>query len=306
MRQQAMRLFIRQHGAATRQQLMELGASRGSVQAWVGSGLSTVGRGVVVHDDFPATFARDAVATSLAFPAGAVSHLAAARMHGIETGVGDPAVEVSVPPACRSRWPLATVRRVTWLPDDDITVVDGVRVMSLARTVVECALVLGFGRSRALIGEAVRRGRSLDEIARCAERLAERGRPGTVKRREVLAPLLADLGGHGSFAEARFRELLQHTGERGWIEQWRPPWARGAAGVVDFADPVARLIVEIDGARWHASPTQQNADRARERDARAHGFTVLRYTLEDVVGRPAEVVDDLRRARHVARVRRLA
>lgn len=306
MRQQAMRIFIRQHGAASRRQLVELGASRGSVQAWVGSGLTSVGRGVVVHDDFPVTFARDAVASSLAFPAGAISHLAAARVHGLEIGDDDVPVEVSVPPSCRSRWSLAHVRRVTWLPPDDIVEVEGMRVMSLARTAIECALVLGFGRSRKLVGEVVRRGTSLEEIADCAERLAERGRPGTVKRREVLAPLLADLGGDGSFAETRFRELLEQAGERGWIEQWRPPWAHGATGVVDFADPSARLIVEIDGAQWHASPAQQNKDRARERDARAYGFTVLRYTLDDVVGRPSQVVDDLRRSRHIAAVRRLA
>jgi very-short-patch-repair endonuclease len=56
-----------------------------------------------------------------------------------------------------------------------------------------------------------------------------------------------------------------------------------------------RVAVELDGVAGHAGWAQIRRDREREMALRALGFQVARYTWNQVTGRPAEVVADLRR-----------
>jgi very-short-patch-repair endonuclease len=55
----------------------------------------------------------------------------------------------------------------------------------------------------------------------------------------------------------------------------------------------ASVIVELDGAGNHHSPTQIRRDRANDRLLRGHGWLVLRYTWHDVHGDPLGVRADL-------------
>jgi very-short-patch-repair endonuclease len=54
-----------------------------------------------------------------------------------------------------------------------------------------------------------------------------------------------------------------------------------------------RLIVELDGHATHANPPANENDRRRELILRRAGYTVVRYTWEQVTQRPDEVVADL-------------
>ncbi|MEN9581252.1 MAG: hypothetical protein RJA70_4261 [Pseudomonadota bacterium] len=56
--------------------------------------------------------------------------------------------------------------------------------------------------------------------------------------------------------------------------------------IVDFLAPSLRLVVEVDGG-YHQR-TQQG-DRARDKQLRAAGYTVLRVTAELVLTQPVEV-----------------
>ena len=68
----------------------------------------------------------------------------------------------------------------------------------------------------------------------------------------------------------------------------------GFRGLVDVAWPAKKLIVELDGRRWHAVSEAQQNDRRRDRQANAHGWLVLRFGWEEIVERPTEVVAQLR------------
>jgi hypothetical protein len=70
---------------------------------------------------------------------------------------------------------------------------------------------------------------------------------------------------------------------------------------VDFAWPHVRLVVEIDGFEWHFSREAFQRDRTRQNDLVLLGWTVLRFTADDVRLRPAMVVEKVAAALGVRR-----
>jgi very-short-patch-repair endonuclease len=51
---------------------------------------------------------------------------------------------------------------------------------------------------------------------------------------------------------------------------------------VDFLWRQARLVVEVDGYRYHATRAAFETDRARDRDLKARGIDVLRFADREV------------------------
>ncbi len=64
---------------------------------------------------------------------------------------------------------------------------------------------------------------------------------------------------------------------------------RRLLGRVDFALPDLRLAIEVDGYERHASLQAFQHDRARQNDLVAAGWTVLRFTWDDLRQRPERV-----------------
>ncbi|WP_232291906.1 endonuclease domain-containing protein [Frankia sp. QA3] len=65
---------------------------------------------------------------------------------------------------------------------------------------------------------------------------------------------------------------------------------------LDLAWPSRLVAVEADGAAYHRQPRALFRDRARQNDLLSVGWTLLRFTWADVLGRPAGVVDLVGRA----------
>ena len=62
--------------------------------------------------------------------------------------------------------------------------------------------------------------------------------------------------------------------------------------IVDFLIVSAGLVIEIDG-RQHKLPEHIEADRKRDQELNLLGFTVLRYTNEDIRNRFHTVCEDI-------------
>jgi len=93
------------------------------------------------------------------------------------------------------------------------------------------------------------------------------------------------------------REAARILGEAGVPPpRWNQPIAdrHGRVGEVDAQWPEARLVVELDGLRFHRTEQQRRADRARDRRLGLAGYLVLRFTWSDVRTRPAMVVAQVR------------
>jgi very-short-patch-repair endonuclease len=70
---------------------------------------------------------------------------------------------------------------------------------------------------------------------------------------------------------------------------------------VDFVWRSQRLIVETDSWTYHRGSVAFEDDHARDLDFRAAGYTVLRFTGDQLEEEPERVVDDLTRALALAR-----
>ncbi len=114
--------------------------------------------------------------------------------------------------------------------------------------------------------------------------------PGHTAARTALAELeaLATTLTRSSL-EVRFQRLIQRAG-------LSKPQAnvRIENHAVDAAWPDAKLIIELDGWKYHSSKQAFQVDRERDVRLTSKGWTVLRFTHQDVTTRPAWVADTIR------------
>lgn len=67
-------------------------------------------------------------------------------------------------------------------------------------------------------------------------------------------------------------------------------------GVGDAVWVEHRVVVELDGLRFHSAPGQRRRDNRKDRRLAVEGWLVLRYTWLDVMERPDEVIAEIRSA----------
>jgi hypothetical protein len=189
---------------------------------------------------------------------------------------------------------LATVRQSGHLPTVDLCVADGVRSLTIARTVCELVPIVSAGASERLVTRALSQTALTEsELMACDASLARRGRPGVQRRRKRLGPLLTGQSADLSALERLFLLKYQTALLPELIAQFRPPWFEGTVGIVDFRVEGHRVLVELDGRSWHSSVDAKIADVRRDRRADRHGWRVVRFSWDEVVHRWAEVVDYL-------------
>lgn len=88
--------------------------------------------------------------------------------------------------------------------------------------------------------------------------------------------------------ETRFEQLCRAAGVDGLRRQ-----VRIGPYVADFADPDRRVVVELDGLETHATSRALQADLVRQNFLVLSGWTVLRFTWDDVARRTAAVAATL-------------
>ncbi len=218
----------------------------------------------------------------------AVAVMSAALLHGIRDAYDDGETSLVVPPNRRAPTrPGLSVRRVSDWADRSFTHCAGLLVSSLADTVIELAVLLPPGRVTPILEQLLwRRLRPQDVYPRL-----RRGRDGSAAVRLGL-DRLSD--GHRSIAERqvaaglrrrqvpRFETNVVVRDDRG-----RP------VAELDFLWRLLRVVVQIDGWRYHAEGTfQQDHDVPNELIGR-HDYVVLRFTGKDVKHRLDWVLDQI-------------
>lgn len=283
-------------GVCTRAELRDAGVAERTIGERMRAGfLVRVGPGVyevpeLADDDTPYHRA------AKAYPQGAISQASAARLWGMPVApaeVGAP-VEVSVPRpfGARRRVHQVVAHRVRRLEVEDLAEArPGLVVTAPARTIVDLAgTTIGDRRLRHVAQTAVVAGRAtLGEVAASLQRVGDRGVAGAGRLRRLLAELDDGEPMVDSELERRVAALLGP----GFRRQYRPPWYDGRRGVVDFADPTARVIIEADGRRWHTTGEAMIEDRRRDRTAAANGWLVLRVAWHEVTTGPAALAAEL-------------
>jgi len=126
---------------------------------------------------------------------------------------------------------------------------------------------------------------ALDEV----EAVLGRGKPGSAALRVALDCHRPELAKTRSTLEEKFLLLCEHyslppPGVNVWIGGW----------LVDAAWFDQRVVVELDGHAAHGTSASQEADHRRDLELRAAGYTVVRYTWQQVTETPELVLADLR------------
>lgn len=228
--------------------------------------------------------ARIRAAVLWAGPRAAVSGLAAAWWHGLPVACPK-LIEITV---ARGRQPAARpgirVRRRT-LAAKDLVHLDGIWVTGPALTVLEGAAALGPGGAE-LMDRALQRWVSFDSMYRAhCRNLGRWGSPAAA----------ASLGAAADHAASNAERLLVALLVNGCVRGWKLGYVFGEF-VLDVAFPAARVGIEVDGWAWHSDADRFRTDRRRQNSLVLAGWTVLRFTWDDLVHRPDQVLSEIQSA----------
>jgi very-short-patch-repair endonuclease len=280
--QRADALISRQHGAINRRQALAVGLTRHAIEGRVRLGRWLAADfGVYVAATAPDTSERRAAAAVLRGPEGTVaSHLTAAALWDL---CGFPArPHVTVPRSSSGRAGKIAMHRCP-LDADDRGEARGLPVTSAARTLVDCAGLVGYDRLCRLVDRALYlRLTDADGVRAAVDRVAKRA--AAAERRRLLRALSVwRPGPHPhSPAEISLARLLE---DWGFPPLQRQVVIHDAAGrfvaQVDLAWVDLMVIFEYDGEEFHG-PRRRALDAARQRAVEALGWTVVRVTKDDL------------------------
>jgi hypothetical protein len=212
-----------------------------------------------------------------------VSHDTAGQLWGLVASDGLHGTSVS------SRRTTAVITHRADLPCADSVDVDGMRVTTPLRTVADLLCTLEPLTSVAMACDALRQGiLTTADYRRAAD--AATGRHGAAQARFVARTCA---GRPHSVLEWHFHRRVGALGP-GWRFNTAVHDPEGKVGDVDALHESTKIVVELDGKQFHG-PDRFQADRTRDQRLAAAGYVVLRFTWDDLINRPDDVIERIRR-----------
>ncbi|BCJ72120.1 hypothetical protein CS0771_16640 [Catellatospora sp. IY07-71] len=229
-------------------------------------------------------------AVLLAVPDAVLSGPSAARRYGLE--VPDLRTCVTVGPGRQVRHAGLRVHREI-LASADVCLVDGMLFTGPAQTVIDCVRELRPDDADLVLDRAIQR--RLITFEEFVERV--RGRAG----RHGAGPLVRAAARHAHGARSAAERLLVQGLRQGRITGWRSNLPvhdeDGLIGAVDFGFVEIRLAIEIDGQAWHSAADRFQHDRTRQNRLVRAGWTVLRFTWQDLTRNMPGVLHEIETVR---------
>lgn len=177
---------------------------------------------------------------------------------------------------------LVVHRRNHFDVESDCTLVRGLRITELARSVIDAWPLLDLPGRRPLLLDVVREGRATTKQLRSS--LAERPNVGG-HRALAQAIDLAEDGCQSELEAMGVLSVFRHRSLPRSVGQFRVELRDGHVRL-DRAWPEVKLAVELDGARFHTNPEDRRRDLARDAALAVAGWVVLRFTYADVLRDP--------------------
>ncbi|HEY7213703.1 MAG TPA: type IV toxin-antitoxin system AbiEi family antitoxin domain-containing protein [Thermoanaerobaculia bacterium] len=286
-------LAAKQHGVVARRQLRELGISDDRIKGRLRRGqLHLLHRGVyAVGFRLSSREARWMAAVLACGPDAALSHRSAAQLWGLRGGFGG-VIEVTRTKGWRP--PAGALAHRLPLPSDERTMVEGIPVTTMPRTILDLAAVEPVRQVERALNEAEVQG--LTDRLSIPDLLARYPRRrGSAALRALLADGAGSDGTTKSDLEERFVSLLDSHG----LPRPRLNADVAVGGRFFSADCLWQgegLIVELDGRAVHGTRKAFEADRERDRLLVAGGWRVIRVTWRQLRDQEAAVAADIRRA----------
>jgi very-short-patch-repair endonuclease len=277
------RLAGAQYGVVTTRQLLAAGFGRHAIARRVeGEWLVRLHEGVYQVGIFGGRFAGEMAALLVCGAHAAIGRRSALGVYGLLRGDGA-VVDVALPHHVRSSRRGIRCHRVASLPEADVTVRHGLRVTTPARTLVDLAATTPPAELERLIEEMQVQGlASPAEILEAIRRGS--GRPGITKLRAV-CDLIDESLFTRSEAERRLRRLVRSAA----LPMPRTN-VRRAGWEVDAVWDRQRLVVEVDGYRFHRTRAKFERDRRKDAQLLLAGYRVLRITWRQLTREPETVI----------------
>lgn len=286
------RVAAEQHGRVSFDQLLACGSSEKAIRLRVRSGqLHRVHHGVYAVGHLAWTLHGDFMAAVLAGGQGAVlSHFSAATLWGMLPSQPRD-IDLIVPGARGRTRPGLRIHRSRVLDPRDVTRQHGIPVTTAARTCLDIAATLSLDALKRPVRQAQAEHRTnVRQIAgllaranghRGAKRLADVIATGPAPTRSELEDLVLALLLRGGLPHPDVNKRLTRLGRR---------------IVPDFRWPAQRLVLEADGAAWHAGALAREDDAERQAVLEASGERVMRITWDQAVRRPDQSINRVRAA----------
>ena len=273
------RIAAAQHGVVSTRQLREAGFGRNAIARRIdGEWLVRLHESVYQVGIFGGSFAGEMAALLACGPRSVIGRRSAVAVLGVRWPRGE-LVEVALPHEIKTSRAGVRCLRVAPLRADEVTVRHGLRVTTPARTLVDLAATTPPAELERLIEEMQVQGlASPAEILEGLRRGA--GRPGIRKLRAV-ADLLDEPLFTRSEAERRLKALLRSAA----LPMPRTNVKR-AGWEVDAVWDRQRLVVEVDGYRYHRTRAKFERDRRKDGQLLLAGYRVLRITWRQLTREP--------------------
>lgn len=206
-------------------------------------------------------------------------------------------IDVTVPVEAGRKIDGIRCRRCRYPEPEEVEVLYGIAVTTLARTLIDLAGILRLPDLRKVVGRAAIR-RKLDLQAVDIAIYNAKGRRGLKKLELALVPYRTKNGKvpdvRSDFETLALPQLLDLGLPR--PDSNVPIHIDGERFLVDFLWEEERVIVETDGRETHETPTAFQDDRRRDQFLAAAGYRVLRVTWNQIHGDTAGVLGRISRA----------
>jgi Protein of unknown function (DUF559) len=231
---------------------------------------------------------------AVAGPGDVGSHHTAALIHGLELlGQWPLVVAVTRPPGGSKKSRSGVNAHIAALPPEHVVERRGIRVTSVARTVVDLARTSSF-RSGVVVADSALRGKQASRAELQAVITDCVRWPGIGQAKLVV-----------EFADGRSESVLESISRVAFRDQGLPApelqvWVGGdedgVIGRADFLWRRYRTVGEADGAVKYQDTARAISQLRRDAHLRAAGFEVVHFTWDEIVRTPGRVAASLREA----------
>jgi very-short-patch-repair endonuclease len=210
-------------------------------------------------------------------------------------GVTTAKPEIVVPPHRRARSDALIVHHSHDRGALMLRTIRGVRVTGVEPTLVALAHALDPEAFEIAFEDARRRRlTSVAAVNAYLDRWGRSGRPGVAATRALVAEL-DPVHPARKRLEVKTRRLLVAHGHTDFVREFPLSWHRRTY-YFDYAFEQARVILEVNGRRWHDDPDDYEFDQEKWSVPARHGYRLLFATWSKVTKTPGALIDELRAA----------
>jgi len=186
--------------------------------------------------------------------------------------------------------PGVVYHRVTRLAAADLTIRRGIRVTSVARTLVDLAAVVTPRTLERTLDEGLRRQMvTLKALRHCIERNGRRGRGG-IAHLEALMAERYQQHAPDSPLETDVAALVRESGLLPGVKRHLVVEGDQVIAEVDLAWPQEKVAVQVHGSSFHRQPRTWENDQHVENQLQLHGWLVVKITARMLAEAPEEAV----------------